>query len=223
MLLIHGMWGSPDQWNEFLEYFKERNIKAKAIDYKKKEKAGIMYYVNEVAKHAKNEILVGHSMGGLIVQKVAEMVDIKAGIAIGSAPPKGIKFGNVSLFLSSIHYIPAILLNRPFKPSYKFVKKYIMNCIDEERAREIYEKFGYESPRAAYEIFMGKVGVNERKIKAPLLFIAGKYDRIAPAKLEEKIARKYNAELNIVNSCHWIFDSPYEIGEKIIEFISNNL
>jgi len=206
-----------------LEYFKERNIKARAIKYKKNERASFIDYVKEVAKVAEGEIIVGHSMGGLIVQKVAEMVEIKAGIAIASAPPHGIKFGNLSLMFSSLRYLPKILAKKPFKPSYKFVRKYLLNCIEEERAREIYDSLLPESPKAAYEVFMGKVRIDEKKVRAPLLFIAGRQDKVAPLEMEEKIARKYDAEIVTVNSCHWIFDSPYEIGEKIVEFISKIL
>ena len=223
MLLIHGMWGSASHWNEFLKYFKARNIKARAIEYKKNERASFMDYVKEVAEVAENEIIVGHSMGGLIVQKVAEMVETKAGIAIASAPPHGIKFGNFSLTLSSMRYLPKILAKKPFIPSYKFVRKYLLNCMDEERAREIYASLLPESPRAAYEVFMGKVKVDERKVSSPMLFIALKDDRVAPVELEEKIASKYKAKLAILEGCHWIFDSSHEIAEQIINFVSEIL
>ena len=223
MLLIHGMWGSPSQWNKFLEYFKERNIKARTIEYKKNENASFMDYVKEVVKFAEGEIIVGHSMGGLIVQKVAEMVEIKAGIAIASAPPHGIKFSNFSLMLSSMRYLPKILFKKPFKPSYKFMEKYLLNCIDEERAREIYTALPPESPRAAYEVFIGKISVDERKVSSPMLFIALTGDKVAPVELQKKIASKYKAKLAILQGCHWIFDSPHEIAEQIIKFVSEVL
>ncbi|KAA0005617.1 MAG: alpha/beta hydrolase [Thermoplasmata archaeon] len=223
MLLIHGMWGSASQWNEFLKYFKACNIKARAIEYKKNERASFMDYVKEVAEVAENEVIVGHSMGGLIVQKVAEITKIKAGIAIGSAPPHGIKFGSFSLTLSSMRYLPKILMKKPFIPSYGFVRKYLLNCINEERAREIYSSLLPESPKAAYEVFMGKVKVDERKVNSPMLFIALKDDRVAPVELEERIASKYKAKLAVLNGCHWIFDSPHEIAEQIIKFASEIL
>ncbi len=221
MILIHGMFGSPVQWNKFLEYFKERNIKAKAIEYKKSLKASFMDYVNEVAKIAENEIIIGHSMGGLIVQKVAEMVNIKAGIAIGSAPPKEIKFSNLSLAFFSLRYLPKILFKKPFIPSYKFVRKYFLNCVDDERAREIYRGLSPELPVAAYEVFMGKIGVDERKVSSPMLFIALKDDKVAPVELQKKIASRYKAKLALVEGCHWIFDDPRPVAEKIIEFIAD--
>ena len=219
MLLIHGMWSSPIQWNEFINYFKDREIKAVAIEYKKKNNASFMDYVKEVAKVARGEIIIGHSMGGLIVQKVAEMVDIRAGIAIGSAPPRGIKFNNIGLTIHALRYLPSIIVRKPFTPSYKFVRKYLLNCVDEKRARQVYESLLPESPIAAYEIFMNKIDVDANKIKSPLFFMAGKNDKVAPPELEEKIAKKYNAKLSLYEGCHWIFDNPYEIGRKIIKFI----
>jgi len=211
------MWGTPLQWKKFIEFFRERNIKAEAIDYKKSIRDTFSDYVNEVAKKARGEILVGHSMGGLIVQKVATMVKIKAGIAIGSAPPKGIRF-NAPVTLHSIRYIPSILMKRGFKPSYKFARNYLLNCIEEERAKEIYSSFEPESPFAAYDVFKG-VKVDENMVKSPLFFIAGKKDRVAPVKMQRKIADRYKSRVEIINACHWIFDDPYEAGNKIIEFL----
>ncbi len=222
LLFIHGMWGSSKQWDNYINYFRERNIKAEAIDLKENidiRKASIMDYVRKVSSIANKKILVGHSMGGLITQKVAEMTNIKGMVAIASAPPKGIKFKNKSMEIHSLKYFPSILLKKPLKPSYNFIKKYLLNCINEERAREIYASLTYESPIAAYEIFMNEIDVDERKINAPVLFIAGKNDKVAPPKLEEKIAKKYNAKLILYNGCHWIFDDYREIAEDIMKFV----
>ena len=222
LLFIHGMWGSGKQWNNYINYFKERNIKAEAIDLKENmdiKKVSMADYIKKVSSMADKKILVGHSMGGLIVQKVAEMVNVKGIVAIASAPPKGIKFRNKSMKIHSLKYLPQILLKKPFKPSYGFIKKYLLNCIDDKIAREIYEKLAYESPIVSYEIFMNKIDVDERKIKTSILFMAGKEDRIAPPELEEEIAKKYNAKLTLYNGCHWIFDNYREIAENIMKFI----
>ena len=180
-------------------------------------KAGFKDYANKVkAIVGKNDILIGHSMGGLIVQKVAEGIAIKGGIAICPAPPKGIKFGK-GMLLFSIKYLPKVIMNKPFKPSFSFSKKFFLNCVED--ARGIYDKLEAEPAAIAYELMMSKIEVDERKVKCPLLFIATKDDKACKPKMVKKIAEKYNAEFIVKEGCHWIFDNWQSIADKIQNFI----
>jgi alpha-beta hydrolase superfamily lysophospholipase len=43
-------------------------------------------------------VVVGHSMGGFVVQKYLESHDAPAGVLLGSAPPKGVRSFVVRLF-----------------------------------------------------------------------------------------------------------------------------
>lgn len=219
LVFIHGMWSSADVWQNFIDYFKKRNFECKAISLKENidlKKASFMDYVNKVGNAIdKDDILIGHSMGGLIVQKMAEK-GIGGGVAICSAPPKGVK---MDIKIASLKFLPKIIMKKPFKPDYKFVKKYILNCVDEEEARKIYEEMDIDSSIVAYEIAMNKIEVDEKRVKCPLLFIAVKEDKISPPQMVEKIARKYNADYRLYNGCHWIFKNWREIADGISEFL----
>lgn len=76
-------------------------------------------YVEEMQRHLKNlgpSHLVGHSLGGLIMQKVAEL---EHGLALsltllGSTPPKGIKVPLNWRFLKP-RYLTALALGRSFE------------------------------------------------------------------------------------------------------------
>ncbi|MCD6513165.1 MAG: alpha/beta hydrolase [Thermoplasmata archaeon] len=224
LVFIHGMWGSPKQWINYVKYFEKMGFEVEAVDYSSKintRNTGAMKLIKEVEKYAEGNILVGHSFGGLIVQKLAERKNIAAGIAISSAPPHDVKFSSM-LTLDTIKYLPSVLLNKPFKPDFKFLKKYILNCVDDERAKEIYSHLNSFPAKASMDIFMRKIRVDERKINSPLLFIAGKRDIISPPEMVRKIAEKYNAEYDEVDICHWIFDNYDEIAKKIEEFIKEN-
>jgi len=198
LVFLHGMWCNSNVWHNFIEYFKARNYTCEAIDIKKGldlKQATFMDYVNKVDSIVgKDDVLIGHSMGGLIVQKMAEKKKIKGGIAICSAPPKGVGFGNFSLTLHSLKFLPKIIAGKPFMPGSDFVKKFIANCIDETKIDKIVEKMEMESPHVAYELAMAKIRVDEKKIQSPLLFIATKEDRLSPPEVVKKIAEKYNAE-----------------------------
>lgn len=223
LLFVHGMWCYPDVWDDFIDYFEKRNYECKSINLKEGMNLKRTFFDDYVKKVegfvTKNDVVIGHSMGGLIAQKVAERANPKACIAICSAPPKGINFGNTSLTLSTLRFIPNIIFNKPFKPSYKFARKFFFNCLTEEEARMRYERMEYESAKVAYELAVKKVPVDEKKVKCPFLFIAGKNDVVSPPSLIKRIARKYNGKYMEYDVCHWIFKEWQKIVEGIQSFL----
>lgn len=222
LLFLHGMWGRADFWKPFIDYFSSRNFRCMALELKESmdlRKVSFADYVEKVKKIAgKDDVLIGHSMGGLVVQKVAEGKEIKGGVAICSAPPKGIKLSKKFL-LSFLKYIPKVTMNKPFKPDFSSVKKFFMNCMKEEDALKAYERLEKDSAKVAYELALSKIDVDERKVKCPLLFIGGKYDKASPPYIIEKMAKKYNAEFIIYEGCHWIFEEWRVIAEHIQNFL----
>ncbi|KAA0009872.1 MAG: alpha/beta hydrolase [Thermoplasmata archaeon] len=224
LVFIHGMWGSADMWKPFINYFGERGFKCKSIELKEGldlRKTSFIDYVRKVKRIVgENDVVIGHSLGGLIVQKIAEEMKIKGGVAICPAPPRGIKFRK-KMVVSSLKYLPKVIMKKPFKPDFSFSRKLFMNCLEEDEAKIAYEKLGEDSAIVAYEITMNKIAVNENKVSCPLLFIATKEDRASPPFIVEKIARKYNAEYKLYDGCHWIFKNWRDIADGIQAFLLN--
>ena len=75
-------------------------------------------------------------------------------------------------------------------------KNIVMHLLSETEQKNSYDKFVYESGRAAFEIgfwlFDGKgaAKVDGSKISCPVLVVAGSEDRITPAKVSQKVAKK---------------------------------
>ena len=86
LLFVHGAWHGAWCWTEyFLPYFAEQGYRSHAIDLRghgKSEGAnrlrwtGITHYVSDVGQTidqlGESPVLIGHSMGGLVVQKYLE-------------------------------------------------------------------------------------------------------------------------------------------------------
>ncbi len=216
------MWGRAEFWRLFINYFDNKGFKCRALDLKEGmdlRKVSFADYVGKVKKIARKEdILIGHSMGGLIVQKIAEEKEIKGGVAICSAPPKGIKFPKKFLFFS-LKYFPKTIAKKPFKPDFFISRKFFMNCLEEEEARIEYEKLEKDSAIVGYELAMNKIAVDEKKVKCPLLFIATKDDTTSPPLIVKKMAEKYNVDYKIYGGCHWIFKNWRTIADGIQDFI----
>ncbi|MEA2054391.1 MAG: alpha/beta hydrolase [Candidatus Thermoplasmatota archaeon] len=214
LVFVHGMLSNADVWHPVIDYFNERGFSCKAVNLKEGldlRKVHFQDYVDKVkAVVTENDIVIGHSMGGLIVQKVAEEASIKGGVAICSAAPKGVKFHG-DIVLSSAKYAPKVIMGKPFKEDYPYVRKYMLVGVEEEEAKNIYEKLEEQSAIVTHELGRNKIAVDEKKVKCPLLFIATKKDRVCSPELVKRIAEKYNAEYRLYDGCHHFF--VIKIGE----------
>jgi pimeloyl-ACP methyl ester carboxylesterase len=225
LIFVHGMLSNAEVWNPMINYFNERNFSCKAVNLKEGlnlRKTHFQDYVNKVKDIAtEDDIIIGHSMGGLIVQKVAEEADLKGGVAVCSAAPKGVKYRG-DIVLSSAKYAPQVIMGMPFKQDYRYVKKYMLVGIEEEKARNIYEKLEKQSAIVTYELGMNRITVDEKKVSCPLFFIATKQDGISPPELVQRLADKYHAEYKLYDGCHHFFSNENwsEIAGEIYNFIT---
>ena len=107
LLFVHGAWHGAWCWDEhFLEFFADRGYRAVALSLrghghsqtnKPLRTCSVADYVCDVDSVVDDlpsrPVLIGHSMGGLVVQKYLETRDAPAGVLVASTPPRGI-FGS---------------------------------------------------------------------------------------------------------------------------------
>ncbi len=93
----------------------------------------------------------------------------------------------------------------------------MLHLLPENEQREVYDKFVYESGRAAFEIGYwlfdsnGASKVDESKVSCPVLVVAGTQDRITPASVVRQVAKKYknvSTYKEFKNHAHWILSEP---------------
>jgi pimeloyl-ACP methyl ester carboxylesterase len=103
VLFVHGAWHAAWCWDEFfLSYFAAHGFEAHALSLRahgasegrtQLHRTRIRHYVEDVAAVAANfscaPILVGHSMGGFVVQKFLETHSAPAAFLLASVPPTG--------------------------------------------------------------------------------------------------------------------------------------
>jgi pimeloyl-ACP methyl ester carboxylesterase len=151
--------------------------------------------VREVSTALGNPILVGHSMGGLLVQKLAESCNPPAVVAITPGPPRGIcALSTAMLVRTAIRHADAILLSRPLLLSWQEANRLTLNGLPCDEQAQVYERLTPESGRAALEVALLGVDVNESRFRCPMLLIAAGKDNTTPAKMVGKIARRYKVE-----------------------------
>ena len=104
----------------------------------------------------------------------------------------------------------------------------MLKLLSAEDQKKIFDRFVYESGRAACEIgfwFLDRKGatrVDETKVICPVLVIAGGQDRITPASIVWKVYRKYRAVATykkFPNHAHWVIGEPS--WQEVAEYVSD--
>jgi alpha-beta hydrolase superfamily lysophospholipase len=110
IVFVHGMFMTPLCWEQWMTYFQSKGYICIAPAWPGRDKPvetlraahpdpqlgklNLTTVVEHVAAHIKTldakPILIGHSMGGLVVQLLLQQGLAAAGVAIDSAPPAGV-------------------------------------------------------------------------------------------------------------------------------------
>ncbi len=228
ILALHGMWATNRRWAYYGQFFSKRGFPfyAPTLRHHIEEnetnealgKTSVHDYVSDIAKLIANlqktefggrlPIVLGHSMGGLIAQKLAEADLASTLILLNSAPPAGIPLhADIRYQLAIARYLPELLMQKPFKPSFSIASRFIMNGLPQKKRLHAYAGMVAESGRAAWEIRFGKIHVDFSRVKCPALIIGCENDRITPPAIAHDIAKQITHE-NYLNwelkgFAHW--------------------
>jgi len=206
VLFVHGMWGGSWYLRNYLYAAAQSGWDAWAVNLRGHGespapdglgRASLGDYVDDVRRclaHLGRPVLIGHSMGGLIAQKAAEGDDVAAAVFLTSAAPRGI-FGLEWGVLSRMtRYVPAMLGAQAFRVSREHADHLLLNRLGHDQRERAFSSFGAESGRAARELALGGIPVDPAAIRCPMLVVGAADDRITPAPLQRRIARRYGAE-----------------------------
>ncbi|PKN76942.1 MAG: hypothetical protein CVU52_02680 [Deltaproteobacteria bacterium HGW-Deltaproteobacteria-10] len=217
LLFIHGAGGTSEYLKNYLQFFAKAGWQSYAVNLRGHHpseqestlaQATIEDYVEDVERVMRdlsiaNCALIGHSMGGLIAQKIAmQFKSVTALITIASAPPFGVPLEmhadmlNPETIMQSLWDIKSIwdMMNfAPVATSAYMAEKTFLNNIDEAEREEIFGMFVAESLMVGYQIAQG-VFVDPAKIKCPKLVIGCKLDTMSPESMEQKLAEFIQAD-----------------------------
>jgi non-heme chloroperoxidase len=205
VLFVHGMWGGSWYLRNYLDAAARSGWDAWAVNLRGHGgspaprglgRASLQDYVDDVRRclaRLGRAALVGHSMGGLVAQKAAESGGLAAAVFLTSAAPRGI-FGLEWAVLSRMtRYLPAMLASRAFTVSRAHADHLLLNRLTPEQRDRAFPRFGPESGHAARELALGGLAVDAAAIRCPTLVVGAAEDRITPAALQRRIARRYGA------------------------------
>ena len=215
LLFIHGTLHTAACWDaHFLDYFAKHGYAAHALNLRghgnsegreKLRWTRIADFVEDVANAVQQlpspPILIGHSMGGFIIQKYLEDHDAPAAVLLSSAAPAGLLptairtarrqpwvFAKVNLTMSLLPFIATPQL---------VGEAFFSKDLPDELLLEYWKQTQDDSFRA----FLDMVALDlpkPAKVKTPLLILgAGRDNMIAPKEVEAT-GRAYHTRVEII-------------------------
>jgi len=234
IVFIHGMYMNPLCWEHWIDYYQAKGYKCLApawpgrdlpIEVLRKRHPdpilgaltfdNVLEHVTETIKALDEKpILVGHSMGGLIVQLLLQRDLAIAGVAIDSAPPMGVITAKWSFLKSNWpHISPFVSHSIPIKMSFERFQYTFVNTLPISEQKAAYENYVVpESRRVPRESL--KMNINFKKSHPPLLLIAGSADNIIPASLNKINHAKYKQSPSVTDYKEFAGRVHFIIGQK---------
>jgi pimeloyl-ACP methyl ester carboxylesterase len=227
VIFVHGLWLHSSSWQNWVNLFDEAGYMALTADWpgdaktvaearKHPEQVAnkgleeiVDYHAEQIRKLGSKPIVIGHSFGGLIVEKLAGMGLASATVAIDPAPMKGVYV----LPLSALR-VASIALKNPTnkKRSVSITEDEFRygfgNAISPVESRALYDAWSVPSPgkplfEAASANFLphspAKADTKNPE-RGPLLIIGGGHDHTVPASISRssfKLEDKSQAETDL--------------------------
>lgn len=235
LLLIHGVGCDGSVWDRMAPLFREAGFEVEAptlfADKRRRRnppddlgQLTLRDYIDAAAEKAgelaartgAKPAVMGHSMGGLIAQKLAERGDVSAGVFLTPASPEGCTVFDLAIlrtFWSVVSKGQKNLPGQAVKVGRNGFSWGVLNAVERNRHDAIYARALYDSGQV-YADLAQPPAVEETRITIPTLTIGAKRDRATVIRAVRKVGEKYahaaypGDYLEYANHAHWIVDEP---------------
>ncbi|GAB2897691.1 alpha/beta hydrolase [Microbulbifer echini] len=234
IVLIHGTNAGPWTMENFHRYFNQKGFHCHSPSYRYHENlksqesqtllkgVSIADYVADIVSFvqslSRKPIVVGHSLGGVIAQKVAAMglteaiVLLNGSVNWGILPTTKQERALGKMFMSAGRFWEEVLL-----PDFETMAKFGLNKLDIEDQQRVFSRLGPESGRVLFELFFWLFDNNKTtridydKIRCPILIVSGSDDLAIPPSTALQIAKRQSAPTTFYNAVgygHYLMLEP---------------
>lgn len=238
ILFVHGMWHAAWCWAEyFLPYFSQHGYAVYALSlrghggsegHERLRWTSLKNYVSDVEEVAgrleRPPILVGHSMGGMIVQKYLEAHQAPAAVLLASVPPKGLIPATIRVFLR--HPLAVIKANLtlsmlPVVSTPRLAREAFFSTSMPEEMVEMYTERLQDESYRAYVDMLGLNLPRLKRIDIPLLVLGAENDMLISPKEVMATGRRYGVKAELFAGTHnmMVEANWQEIADRILAWL----
>ncbi len=251
VVFIHGTNAGPWTMRNFLDSFAAKGFACHAPAYRFHDQAtsdaqtqalvgvSIADYVEDIAQSinalGQKPVLVGHSLGGVVAQKLAArdlaaaVVLLNSSVVHGALPTTDAERALGKALMASGPFWERTLL-----PDFETMATYGLNRLPKATQRAVFDRLRPESGRVLFELFFWMFDTNLTTnidfaaVKCPLLFISGTDDRAVPPSTARWVAAQYGdrAAFHPAESRgHYLMLEPgwEAIAATCMAWVSNNV
>lgn len=238
LLFVHGAWHGAWCWEPLMRYLAERGFTSYAIDLpghatRQSEGVaglGIMDYVAAVeavsaAIAPARPVLIGHSMGGLIVQKVLERHAAPAALLIAPCPAMGGSLGLVFRYAwhQPVAGVTATLGRMTAIRNPAMCRRLFFNHPPQEKIQAHFERLNLESSRAIRQMVLPGFKLKAARITStPVAVAAAGQDYFFEFNTLQSWANAYRYDfLPFPEAAHNLLCEPekYGFGKTVAAWI----
>ena len=241
MLFVHGAYSAAWIWEYYLGLFSRHGYPAYAVSLRghggsEGDLANVSFgdYVDDIEMAAKDigpaPVLIGHSMGGLVIQHyVARGGKAAAIVALASSPPSGLRSSalHMTMFAPDVLFQLSLLQSLgPKWASPNVISRALFSSKSTPESKDrLLQRIQRESPRASAEMMAPPpLTPPAAADKPPILVLGGDADVFLPRSALQETADLWGAELDLLKGApHALMtDTVWRdvVAEKIIAWLS---
>jgi pimeloyl-ACP methyl ester carboxylesterase len=215
LLFVHGAFAAAEIWDvHFLPYFAQHGYSAYALSLRghgaSEGRAALGYwrladYVTDLAETIRNlpgnPILIGHSMGGMVIQKYLESHRAAGVVLMASVPPQGILASLWGMAISNPLLLYKLTLIQLFGAHFADMTTLREAMFSHHTPDTCLEQYLSKMQQESHWVSLDMLGCDPLRLLPhhgiPMLVMGAAQDAFFSTGLIRSIARHYNAEVVI--------------------------
>ncbi len=215
VVLVHGAWHGPWCWANVTKSLEDAGHSVIEVTLPGHDRPGatdriwnrVSDYVEALASAVRNvpePVVVGHSMGGYVVQRYLEENQAAIGVLVASAPRRGTLLAN----FRALRVVPLSLIGSTLTANYRWVvrtpghvrKLFFTKETPDEVVEWAWSRIQNESAFALNVMMIRPI--RTKRVSTPMMVIGAENDGIFTVAEQNDLARAYGVEAEIVGGGH---------------------